>query len=88
MIKPVKISTVVGKATVSFDRGKMNELINMHFLGSRNCNKYEGVKIVSKKHKNMKQVEDAHYNLHDNQRITVEADLMSNGDLINFRIQS
>lgn len=81
---------IVGKqratAAIMFDRREAQKLLNKHWLGQENCNVEKDGKLVSIEHPNMLSLEKAHYKYCENRLIEIEADILEDGSLANFRV--
>lgn len=87
MNKPTVVGTIKGFGHVNFNRGEMCTLLNMHFLGEKNCNFVDPKTKMLKpiEHPNRKALEKAHDRICPNHQIEVYADVMSDGTIMNFR---
>jgi len=83
------IKTIQALNPISFATDIQREAVNLHYLGVPNCNVVdEDGKIITVDHPNMDEVRKAQWNINGNYALVIEADLLSNGRLINFRVLS
>jgi hypothetical protein len=83
----VKIGSFIGSGTINFDLKPQRKCVNKHFLGQENCNiMSDSGEILPLEHDNMNKVVESQNNLCSNYFLNVEADLLDNGELVNFRI--
>lgn len=82
------IGKVSGAGIITFDSTEQREIINLYFLGQKNCNEVNDQnEIVPVDHKNIDKVKDAHYNVSGQYHCVIDADLTDTGRLINLRIK-
>lgn len=81
------VGQVKGTGTIKFSDKEQRQLINIHFLNSPDCNRYnDDMKLIPIEHENQPKVLNAHYTIAKFYQINVQADLTEEGNLINFKV--